>query len=308
MLKTKFYILLIFCIGAFQLSGQTLFHQDIFKGEVVCMGYSPFIDVTPDTLFYNLQSGSVIKKAYLFYVAWDRPEEDIVLINGTNVPMNMENIISPNQMEIVFPNALSRKIDLTCNDITNLISSVDTSIIIQRTINTPLGASYFSNFYIVLLAENPLMEEINMAVLLNKVSADSIVNLNMAELNPMEVSKPVAFGIHAGAHCLYPGIEDGSTLFINSVEVGHVYGEDENNIGSCQGVRGDYGYYDSNFYAFSDDTANQTFMGADGLADISPYISNQTTNFNLDILYTEQNPQQAYASKTNPFFHFFIFS
>ncbi len=305
MLKTKLYILLIFCLTAFQIRSQSLFYQDNFKGEVVCFGYSTLMNV-PDTLFYDLQAGSNIKSAYLFHVAHDAPLDDTVLINSFNLLLSMDQVNSVSQMEVVYPSGDAEKIDLLFKDITNLISAGDTSIILQRLMIKPSNVPHFSNFYFIILAENPLLEEVNTAILLNTVSADSLVSINIEGLNPIESSEPVAFAIHSGYHCLYPGIEDGSTLFINSTEIGHVYGEDENNLGSCQGVRGDYGYYNSNFYAFSDDTANQSMEGADGLADISPYLSNQSTNFDLDILYTEQNPQQAYASKTNPFFHFFM--
>jgi hypothetical protein len=257
---------------------QQVFIQDSFYGGITGGGFSTGLGIGQGTVDVYIEPNSTIMRALLFAYSTGPETSSFVLLNGEPFYFNPSNIIQVNEQI----NQFYTPTNIHVIDITDFIEINQSN---QYTIETiahpemPFRGVFAPFIYIQY--ENPLLPLVNTCLIVNQqfgngLSANSIINLN-----PIDSSFPVGFSIYTDRHSYNPNGR--SNINFNSNYLGLVYGADNVNFNWGTGVKGHFYYQNNTLYGLDDDVANNTMNESDGLADVSPYISNNSTEVNFTL-------------------------
>ncbi len=271
----------LFIKGNF-INAQNLFHQDIFYGGVTAGGFSTGQGFGTGTLSLYIEPGSIIRKAYLFSYRIGYPPSVPITVNGNSYIFDTLNCI----MIASHASIWATPVSLYYYDITADLNSSITSnfnITIPDQFGLPINWGWWSAF-IYVEYENPILSKVATSVWINDKDFLGNENYSMSGMNQINTSNPVAFSLMTDRAC--NNSNDGTIVTLNSNNLGIIGGSDAiNNFWNCSGTKGHFYYQSNTLFGLDDDFANNTMNGADALADISSYLSNGDTGYNLELVH-----------------------
>jgi gliding motility-associated-like protein len=285
--KLLFYITFFF--SAYLANSQILFEQDIVQGGVSAGGFSTGSGTGSGMLNLYIEPGSTIKKAYLFAYRIGFPPSVPININGTPFLFDTTNSI----MNVNHASAFVSPINLYYHDVTNYLNSNFTTsfnITIPAQNGLPINWGYWT-VTIFVVYENPLLSFTNYCIFINDKNFIGNENYFFNNLNPINTINPVGLSIFMDRAC-NDLIADGNSVVLNSINIlGLIGGSDAvNNNWDCAGSKGHFYYQNNTLFGLDDDVANNTMDSSDALADISSYILNNTTTYNLNLGHNFNSP------------------
>jgi gliding motility-associated-like protein len=277
---------------------QTAVYQDIFKGGVTGDAFNPWMSTIDGEFEIHIEPGSTIRKAYLFVNVYNSPSEKDLIFNGTPIVLNQQNTCNNDYFHISNNNI--RRIRTLIIDVTNLINPLENSYTISPPANQPiyLSEGIYTDYYLYVTYENPLLEEICANAFINNIQPQMLMEYPFNSLNTMDINQNVGLAIHSSAFC--DTIQDGSFVFVNGTQIGLIGGQDDHSSEYCTGVVGTFYYQNAIFQGLGNDIANETMNGADAIVNIESYLAS-TTSFNLTFNY-----QSNLGPQTNPIHQLFL--
>ena len=268
------------------------FYQDVFYGGVTSGGFSTGQGAGSGTLNLFIEPGSSIKKAYLFTYRIGYPPNVPITINGAPFLFDTINVI----MQVSHGSPFVGATNLYYYDFTNDLSSNITSafnITIPNQFGLPINWGYWT-IYLYIAYENPVLPKVATSLWVNDkdfMGNESYVFTNM---NPINNSFPVGLSLFLDRAC--DNTTDGTIVTLNSNNIGTIGGPDAvNNLWNCSGSKGHFYYQNNTLFGLDDDTPDNLMNSTDALADMSSYVLNNVTNYNLDLLYMNPlNPPAGY--------------
>ncbi|MDD2982427.1 MAG: gliding motility-associated C-terminal domain-containing protein [Crocinitomicaceae bacterium] len=292
-------IFLVYCIFSVTFSNtQSVFHQDIFNGGVTGDGYNPIFSSESPNFVIHIENGSTIRNAFFFCIAYNSPLPKKAIFNGTEIELNSNT--SLNNSDFLANNGIDTfALKIIIVDVRHLINpNQNTYSFIPPNQVSPKIGGFYSSYYLYVSYENPVLPAINSTISLNNIDANAVMNYNFSSINPINLNKPVGLALNAGHFC--DTIQDGSYIKINNSNIGLLGGIEYNTNVLCSGVSGSFYYQSENLFGLGNDTPTNTMSGSDALANISPYINNNT---NFDVRFEYQSNT---APRSNPVFQLFL--
>lgn len=285
-LKTLCIVVLIFFNK--HLLSQQVFYQDICNCGVTGAGFSTSTGFGSGSFDIYIEPGSIVNKAFLFIQRFGNAKETNIILNNKSYNFNYNNQVSAN-FTLPFTDSLSavHAIDIT-GDIQTSQNTYDITIPVQN--NQSINVAY-GNVYLYVIYENPSLTPTTTTVFLNNYDMtheeESYSSIN---LNPVNNNFPIGFATYTDRLGNIPSTHDGSYIFVENNLLGLIKGTDQvNNLWGGAGVKGHFYYQNNQLYGLDDDIPNNTMGGSDGLADISSYLSNLTTNLNWKLVWERPN-------------------
>jgi gliding motility-associated-like protein len=268
---------------------QAVFYQDIFKGGVTVGGFSTGLGTGSGFINLHIEQGSVIRKAFIFTYSTGENTSQLINVNNTNYLFDPDNTV----VFFPFKNTYFSPISLHCIDITNELNNLLTSqfiITIPTQLELPFKGVFAPLIYITY--ENTTLSTINASIVLNKQSLIGNEYYGLNNINPIFTNYPVGFSIYTDRTAPF-GVPN-SEIFFNNNLLGLIGGTDNvNSMWGYAGVKGHFYYQNNQLFGLDDDTPDAVMGGTDGLADVSSYITNNTTSCDFqikDIQYPNQPP------------------
>ncbi|WP_258543371.1 hypothetical protein [Parvicella tangerina] len=264
---------------------QLLMFQETCNCGVTSAGFSTALGSGSGSFNIYIEPGATIKKAWLFAQRIGECEPVTILLNGDEYYFDLQSQITTNY------NAVGGSSGIHAIDVTNKLSPITTvyNITIPAQLNTHPNAK-FRNFVLWILYESPSLSKSNSSIILNDYDLDqSSIQYLASSLNPIDTNFPVGLSVYTD-NIGDTTLPDGSYIYFNSQLIGLLGGADNvNSSWSWGGVKGHFYYQNNTLFGLDDDTPNNLMGGSDGLADVSSYLTNNSTNF--DIRLTWQNQQ-----------------
>lgn len=296
--KLDFKLVLLFCIGLSSFcAGQTIIHQDIFKGGVTGDGFNPGFSGASGNFNVFIENGSTIRSAYLFSTAYNSPPPKKIIFNGFEIYLTTNNSMN-NIVNFYSQVSQNIKSEVIIMDVKNYINPNQNTyaFVPPYQISPHIGGGY-ADFYLYITYENPLLPYVNTVIFSNEFDITPILSYHLTDFNPIDLSKPAALALGASNFC--DSIDDASFIKVNSVNLGLLGGEEYNSSIRCSGVAGSFYYINETFFGLGNDTPDNIMGGADALANVSQYLTNNS-NFNVEFEYVGLWPH------SNPVFQLFL--
>jgi len=278
--KTFFLILLASSFSQDSIS-QNVHYQDVFYGGVTGDGYEPINGVVLDTLSVHIESGSSIRKAYLYVslITLDKVIDRFLLFDGIRINLSYNG-------ETFHTSASNWSSYVLAIDVTQYVSPNDTLYTIEPPIDQDITAinGLFSNFYLFVTYENLSLGKTSVTTIVNTQNTSPSVLYTIDYINSPILANDIGFSFNGNSFC--DTYDDGGDIYVENTFIGLVGGDESAIEPTCSGVRGAFYYQDSTLFALDNDTANTTMNGVDALADISSYIIDPT---NFTIRFDHQN-------------------
>ncbi|MBL7898469.1 MAG: hypothetical protein JNJ99_08040, partial [Crocinitomicaceae bacterium] len=167
---------------------------------------------------------------------------------------------------------------------TNIMSSYLLEVPPQTT-SFPVNCGTWCAF-LYIEYENFSLPLVSSTLWLNDEYLDGAEFYEMTEMNPINTAFPVGLSVMIDRACFNQ--DDASRVWLNGDQfgltgdsLGMIWGEDHSSVGGCTGAKGHFYYQNNTLYGLDDDTANFMMNHWDALADISPYLLNGTTSYDL---------------------------
>ncbi|MEZ4889573.1 MAG: hypothetical protein R2779_03110 [Crocinitomicaceae bacterium] len=292
----KHHIMILYLLLAnFNINAQIVLYQDVFHGGATGGGFSTGMGIGGGTINLHIESGSTIRKAYIFAYSSGKYTSENVTINGVDYKFNILNRIT--SVSITNPNFTP--INLHYIDITDELNILQTSIF-----NISIDAQPYFPFegvfapYIYISYENNGLPVFNTSIIVNNQNliGNEFYNINI--LNPISSNTPVGFSIYSDRS--EEGSPPSKQVFFNSNLLGVIGGSDNiNNLWNYAGVKGHFYYQNNQLFGLDDDTPDAIMGGTDGLADVSSYIQNNATSCNFQLTHINYPNQPVNATSIN---------
>ena len=285
--------LLFFVLSFVKVAAQNNFYQDIFYGGVTGGGGNLVIGSGNIEFEIYIEPNSTIKKAFLLFSADGTPEDINIDINSNSLLINPNTIVTSDFLSLYnapYPSSVN------CIDVSYIIDPTVSDYIIQLPIQNISTNEYYSCFYLVVIYENYSLNKTCFNIMLNDKDVSANINYSTNNLCPINNSLDVGLALSTKQFCNV--IDDGTSVFVNSNNIGMIGGIDINNSVPCSGVQGHFYYQNNALNGLSDDMANSTMNETDAIANVQTYISNYQTEFLVDFIY--QTPSWGNGSKSNP--------
>src|SRR5690554_1609313 len=305
----KFKTLLMICIFlASELSAQEIFYQDIYHGGVTGDGIGTYVSEVSRDFNVNIPLNSIIKKAFLFMTTIKVQSSNLDnAFHNRNFTFNNNNILLNNADTVTsfrsygHPNPYLINIGLFAIEVTNIVSATQNTYTLTPPINQSSSAEngVFSDFYLFIAYENPGMDKINTAIILNQQDAAQTLSYHIDSLNAIDLANDVGFSFHSTWFC--DTIKDGSYVSVNNNLLGLTGGDESPQHPNCLGVWGSFYYQNSTLFGLGNDTPDNSMNGVDALANIQPYITDPNE---FDIAFEYQTP--TYGNRSNPVLQLFF--
>jgi PKD repeat protein len=290
-MKKIFYVIL-FIILASNIKSQITYYRDIFCGGVSVAGISTADALGSRTIPVNISPNGVIRKVFLVayaQIGYNYDVDDVTFyINSIPVTLSrnsdwyifVENNLEPFQY-------IGHRTHV--KDITNLFSSNFSSVTFDWTTpqNTPTDcpACRYGAPLIVVLYEDNSMGKVNYELILNNKPNQHSSQLIINNMNPSFFENDIGLGIHSDR--LGWSVTDGYYFHINNQYAGSLFQTDSSSIAS--GVIGNYYFKNDTMYGLTDDVANSTFEGSDGILLLNDYCNNTLENTIIQFDYILQS-------------------
>lgn len=287
LVKNKFlYLLLVIFLSFHHSYAQLVFFQDVFYGGITGGGFSTGLGSGSGTLNLHIESGSTIRKAFLICQRFQNPPP--VYININSIPYLLDANSEITSYRILGTGYTPQKsgvhvIDIT-SDINPNITTYNISIPYQNT-GTPEIA--YNVVYLLILYENPTLQKSSVNVILNDQNLEDNNNkfYFVNNINPINTSSPVGFAVHTDRIGL---LNDGSHVFFNTTLLGLIRGSDAvNSLWTGAGVKGHFYYQNNILFGLDDDTPDSLMNNTDGLANVSSYITNNSTSYSFNLRWQD---------------------
>ncbi len=290
-----YFILLI----SLTLHSQLVFRQDVVQGGITGGGFSTCLGSGSGDVELYIEPGSTIKEAWLFCyrTGYETPNATIVF-NGSNYLFSPENQLSPlvDNFGSWAPAYAVHGIDIT-SDVSASQNIYNVDIPPQPV--QPCANCVYGAVYVVIVYENLSLPNTAYSILLNDKDNTATTSYSVNQLNEIDVSQPVGFAVHTDR------INDGndqSILRINGTNIGQIGGNDAVDAPWGCGVKGHFYYQNNTLFGLDDDVPNNTVDASDGLADISSYLSSNSS-FDFSLQYV--NPTSPNLN-TNRYLSYYV--
>ena len=265
---------------------QNLFYQDIYNGGVTAGGFSTGQGSGSGNFSLYIEPGSTIKKAYLFTYRAGHPSNSPIIINNNSYLFDSSNVLM--QAEHSNPNFLP--IHLYFCDFTDSLNASITStfnVTVPSLVGLPIGWGYFT-VYIYIAYENPALPKVATSLWINDKDFMGDESYSCLNMNPIDNSSPVCLSLFMDRAC--NNTNDGSNIIVNSTNIGIIGGPDSvNSLWNCSGAKGHFYYQNNTLFGLDDDTPDNLMDSADALADISSYLANNATGYDLQLVHNNNS-------------------
>ncbi len=276
MSQFKMYFLLLTIFVNSTGYSQHVFYQDVFHGGVTGGGFSTGLGIGVGNLQLYIEPTSTIRKAFILAFS-SNSAEDTLFINGDGFGFNQETVIanmdhtslfnSPQQLHLI--------------DITEWLDNnlTDNFLIeIPNQLELPFKGLFAP--FLIIEYENIALPLVNTVFIANTQDFDGELIYGINNLNQISSVNPVGFSIYSDR--ITSSLNDSEEFYIEGNLLGLLNGPDNvNNSWDGGGVKGHFYYQGNQLFGLDDDVANNTMGGSDGLADISSYLVNNTTDLNF---------------------------
>lgn len=274
---------------------QVLLLQDNFKGGVSADGrsYIGTSYINADTINFqnSAPSSSTIRKAFL--ISRRICDSSFRNDNSFHVKFNNNNLIfdSSDIVTNVFFCDISGKTRnwMAAKDVTSL-TLFNGNTLIRPLINlTPTTHDLYIEFSLVILYDDNTMPTTNVGVFLNNQTfTNTSMTYLLNNLNPINNTKDVGLSV-------WPentNSVDPINIQLNSSQGTYTLGSLYifNNTNNENTIPGSFYYQNNTLFGLVDDTPDPFIDSTDALANIKGYVSNNTSNFNLDVNLGATNP------------------
>ena len=285
-MKKLLFVLFLSCVFSSSGVAQKLFHQDIFYGGVTAAGFSTGISagswLTDDTIFVHIEPGSTIRNAWMFVYTFGYPDELSIVLDGELVAIDTNlHLLST----FTNTNPQSNPVRLYAVDISNIVEPTKVEYPIEiSSIAEPINWGWWSPI-IYIEYNNSSLAKTSTSLWYNDLDLVGLENYNFSGLNTIDFSNNIALSIFTDRVVPINPYE----IFINNIQIGEFNQNDNNTTTNGRGVQGHFYYQNNQLFGLSDDVANTTMYGSDGIAILNSYLSNGDTSYDLKMEHI-QNP------------------
>jgi hypothetical protein len=296
-MKTASFIL-FFSFVSFISTAQLVYRQDIINGGITGAGFSGGTAFASGIINVFIEPSSQIKEATLICYSNRNPPSTSYLVNGETVEIEINDFVSI--VDFHQPPWLNASpVRIYCKDVTGKINSnsPDISVVIPQQEQANLNEAFWA-VYLIVVYENQNLPEIDYSIIVNNQPFIGFEQYQINNLNPINSNLPVGFSIFTDRHTSNP--MDKTIVSFNSVVLGEIYTEDQNNAQYfASGVKGHFYYQNNAFFGLDDDIPNSTMNESDGIADVSNYINLNSTNINFNLQHIGYPNQQPAFTNVN---------
>jgi len=287
---------LLFLLAGGRPAAQVLFYEAAFNGGVTGGGYSPDYSTGGTGNFsVFIQPGSSIHKAYLMAGRHGNAAALTVTLNGNPFTFDNSNQVSPTFQSVNYGgNSGTHAIDVT--------SSINPSTVNYTLVipNTSGPNNRYNDFYLYIAYDNPALQPVATAILVNNIDFSPSVTYNVNVTNPFITSSQIGVMLFGGYMC---GSGDADNVTLNATPLGTIYGPDINS-GNCGGPVSNFYYQNSTLFGLGDDNANQAMNAADVTSNAQALIVNNSTSFTFGFTHANSDNAHwamilAYSSSAN---------
>jgi gliding motility-associated-like protein len=277
-----FVVLLLWLTLSHRGFSQILFHQDVFHGGVTVAGYSGGEGgVGNGIVEIHLEPNSTIKKVWLFTYTIGFPSPSFFTIN--NETIFHSNFIFLNEVE----HTGMTPVRLYYYDFSDHITPTTTSfsVMIHPWSSGPEWNWGWHCPTIYVEYENPDLDKIATSLWYNDKDLFGFEEYSFQNMLPMDTDNSIGLSLVLDRACFNP--IDRTFVHINSTQLtswtNGVGGNNLNSTSSCAGVRGHFYYQNSTLFGLDASQPNPTMDNNDALADISSYLTNGDTGYELEL-------------------------
>lgn len=284
-MKPFYYIVFVLMLFVSeQARTQVLFHQDVFYGGVTSAGFSSGAGAgASGQIDVYVEPGSTIRNAWLFMYQLGRGEPSFTSIN--NQPIQHKDFTKLNEVHHFDMGPISFyyidfKEYITPNNNTYNVS-------IHTFANGPeLNWGYHCPV-IYIEYENPSLDKVSTSLWYNDKDFRGFEEYEFYGMNPINSGNDVGLSLMLDRACYNP--VDRTFVLINNDSLTDpslgVGGNNNNSSSDCAGVRGHFYYQDATLYGLDSSIPDNFMDNNDALADISPYINNNDTGYELELIH-----------------------
>jgi hypothetical protein len=275
-------------------SSQTILYQDIFSGGVTAGGFSTGMGAGSGTVQLYIEPGSTIRKAFLFaFSTFDAAEN--LYVNGTPFLFSETNRVST----FNHANQDFTPIHLHMNDVTEwLIDNYTDNFLMS--VNIQSGMPFEAAFapFIVVMYDN--MDLVKTAITIVGNNQPLIGNelYSVSNLFNIDTNNPVGFALYTDRTQMIP--YNKKEVYFNNHLLGTCGAPDNvNSSWNAGGVKGHFYYQNNQLYGLDDDTPDNIMGDADGLADVSSYLPQNSTALSFSLRHVDYPNQLSAATHVN---------
>ncbi len=294
---------LLFLLMSINLSpkAQHQYLSDCFKGGVVGDGYTAWYNGGVGTIQLPIPAGCTVKKAYFFSNIYKWQNNMIPALDKT-IEINGQSLLLSESYQIggqFYFSPIQDSVSVIAIDITSFINPNDTIYTINpnNTGQSPVQTPIFSDFYILVLYENPTFDNTCIEILINTQNSAPTINYSINPANILSQTNNLGLSIHSSSIC--DDNNDWFEVFINNISIGEIGGQEDNTTISCAGVIGSFEYQNGIITGIGNDVGNNTMQGKDAIADISTYYFQ---NNNIDIRFEYVSNLSPFSNQINQIF------
>ncbi len=260
---------------------QVTVYQDVFRGGVKCTGFSTGTSgIGSEIMDFSIPNNSTLEKIYLLTYSLGNPTTSNISINNNLIKLNDLNHVSNLNFQLFNLPIKLYLCDVTSKvDINNLQNTLIT--LNNNCIDFQQECGFFVAHFFV-LDKNMNDSIINFNLPLANKSMFNYQTYQIDYLNPINTSYDVGFSLYLDRSL--ENINDGSTVKINGINLGYIYGEDIQNTNYyLSGVQGNFTYRNTVLSGLFDDIPDFQMSHHDALSDIKSIVANNISNFILEI-------------------------
>jgi len=270
---------------------QVLYYQDIFRGGVTAGGFSSSPGYGEGVIEVYIEPNSTIRKSLLYFyrIGESLPISYVEIANQIIV------LDSTSQVTPTILNNWWGILNFTVHviDLTEILEISENLIPINIPLPSiiPCSNCGFWAMYLVVMYENSNLENVCYSGIVNNQECGFNVVNQISGLNPINVTSPVGLALHFDRLNGGETLNDGSHIFVNENNyLGLVKGADAvNSAHPLGGVKGHFYYQNSQLIGLDDDIGNDTMNDSDALADISGFLTENTTSLDVEVQYESVN-------------------
>lgn len=280
-MKYKWNILLFLILPLNGVS-QKLFHQDVFYGGVTSAGWSSGAGAWGSgTIEFTIEPGSTIRNAWLFMYRLGKPEPGFFTLN--NEPIYHDSLTRLNEVY----HFDGGSVDFFYINFRDYVTAGNNTIdvVIHSETSGPELNWQWCNPIIYVEYENPSLDKVSTSLWYNDKDFKGFEEYEFQDMNPIHINNDAGLSLMMDRACFNPNDRTFVTLNGNLLtsHLAGIGGNNTNSSSSCAGVRGHFYYQDATLEGFDGAIANDSMGDNDALADISPYISNNDTGYELEL-------------------------
>jgi gliding motility-associated-like protein len=274
----KLLTILIFISNISFYYTQIIFKQELFKGGVIGVGYSPSYNAVNFEGTFNLGSfpnNSTLKKAFLFSGQLGDVNSTFLNFNNQIIKFDSSTIIS----NVFYSDVYGGKSYVHCYDLTDFININQSIYTLKNITDFEISQNRFSDFYLYVEFYNSTFDEINSSIILNDKNFTDNINYNINNINKISRNKDVSLSLMSGYIC--DNQNDGEMLLINNSFFG-LFGGNNLNSGICGGPGGNFYYYNGQLIGINNNNYSNSFYEYNVIADIKNHVAENDINLSLN--------------------------